>query len=84
MIFYSRYEIRIVGRLDEAAAAAAFGGLTVSARGSVTVLRGELDQAALHGVLERIRFLRLELVDARRIRRFPDLDPVRCRERRPL
>ena len=71
-----RYEIRVAGRLDEAAAAAAFGDLTVSACGSVTVLRGDLDQAALHGVLERIRSLHLELLDARRSRRFPSPSPV--------
>jgi hypothetical protein len=62
-----RYEIRIAGRLDEAAAAA-FGGLSVSARGGVTVIGGKLDQAGLHGVLERIRSLGLELVDVRRVR----------------
>ena len=79
MLLCSRYEIRVAGRLDEAAAASAFGGLNVSARGGVTVLRGELDQAGLHGVLERIRSLRLELLDARRARRFPNLDAARWR-----
>jgi len=78
-----RYEIRIAGRLDEAAAAATFGGLDVSPCGGVTVIRGELDQAGLHGVLERIRSLRLELVDARRVRTFPSLDPARWRESLP-
>ena len=77
---YSRYEIRIAGRLDEATAAAAFGGLTVRARDDVTVIRGELDQAGLHGVLERIRSLQLELVDARRAREFPRLDAVQWHE----
>ena len=70
---YLCYEIRIAGRLDEAAAAAAFGGLNVTARGGVTVIRGELDQAGLHGVLERIRWLHLDLVDARRARDFPSM-----------
>jgi hypothetical protein len=64
------YEIRIAGRLDERAAAA-FAGLDVAARGSVTVIRGEFDQASLHGVLERIRFLGLDLVEARRVRGSP-------------
>jgi hypothetical protein len=78
-----RYEIRIAGRLDDAAAAATFGGLDVSPCGGVTVIRGELDQAGLHGVLERIRSLHLELVDARRARTFPSLDPARWRESLP-
>ena len=30
-------------------------------------IRGDLDQAALHGLLERVRMLRLELVEARRV-----------------
>jgi hypothetical protein len=66
-----RYEIRVAGHLNEAAAAATFGGLNVSTRSGVTVIRGELDQAGLHGVLERIRSLHLELVDARRPGDFP-------------
>jgi hypothetical protein len=67
---HARYEIRIAGRLDERATAA-FAGLEVAARGSVTVIRGELDQAGLHGALERIRFLGLDLVDVRRVRGSP-------------
>jgi hypothetical protein len=73
-----RYEIRIAGRLDDTAAAA-FGGLSVSARGGVTVVGGTLDQAGLHGVLERIRSLGLELVDVRRVRSSAGRD--RCRQR---
>src|SRR5947209_303206 len=63
----ARYEIRIAGRLDETAAAA-FAGLDVTARGGATMIRGEFDQAGLHGALERIRFLGLDLVEARRVR----------------
>jgi hypothetical protein len=59
------YEIRVAGQLDETTAAA-FAGLNVAACGTVTVIAGELDQAALHGLLERIRSLGLELVEARR------------------
>jgi hypothetical protein len=65
-----RYEIRIAGRLDEATAAA-FTGLRVTVRGPVTVLTGDFDQAALHGLLERIRSLGLDLMDARRVRGAP-------------
>ena len=70
-----RYEIRIAGQLDEATAAQ-FAGLDVTSCGPVTVIIGELDQAALHGLLERIRSLGLELVEARRARR-PRPDPAR-------
>ena len=36
--------------------------------GSTLLLRGELDQSALHGVLERARALHLDLLDVRRSR----------------
>jgi hypothetical protein len=64
------YEIRIAGQFDKTAAAA-FEGLTVTVCGSVTVISGELDQAGLHGLLERIRALRLDLAGARRVRDSP-------------
>jgi hypothetical protein len=67
----ARYEIRIAGQLDETAAAA-FAGLKVTARGDVTVVRGEFDQASLQGLLERIRSLGLDLIEARRVRGSPD------------
>jgi hypothetical protein len=58
-----RYEIRLTGRLD-AHWAAWFDGLTVSdERDGTTVLSGPIpDQAALHGVLQRVRDLGLPLV----------------------
>ena len=62
-----QYEIRVtrpLGRsLDDA-----FGDLEVRTDGTAVLLRGELDQSALHGVLERIRLLRWELLDLRRSR----------------
>jgi hypothetical protein len=64
------YEIRIAGRLDEATMIA-FAGLEVAFRGQVTVITGEFDQAALHGLLEKIRSLGLDLVEARRVRAPP-------------
>ena len=60
------YEIRVDGQLDDVRAAA-FGGLDVTCRGQVTIITGEFDQAALHGLLERIWFFGLELIEARRI-----------------
>jgi hypothetical protein len=63
----SLYEIRVAGQLDMAAAAA-FADLSITVSGGMTVLRGEFDQAGLHGLLEWIRALHLDLVDARRVR----------------
>jgi hypothetical protein len=61
------YEIRIAGHLDETALAL-FAGLEVRYRDDATLIIGQLDQAALHGVLEVIRALDLDLLAARRIR----------------
>ena len=57
------YEIRLDGRLDERWASW-FDGMTVEpGPGGVTVLRGLVaDQAALHGLLARLRDLGLPLI----------------------
>jgi hypothetical protein len=61
------YEIRIRGRLGQGLLAA-FEGFEAEVEPPETVLRGTpADQAALHGVLERIQSLGLELVEVRRI-----------------
>jgi hypothetical protein len=62
------YLITVRGRLSPALAEA-FGGLNVTFAPSSTAFRGDLDQAALHGVLERIEALGLELLEVRRINR---------------
>jgi hypothetical protein len=58
-----RYEIRLQGHLDNRWAAW-FDGLTVSHESDgVTVLRGPVvDQAALHGLLQRVRDTGLPLI----------------------
>jgi hypothetical protein len=58
-----RYEIRLTGRLD-AHWAAWFDGLTVNHESDgTTVLSGPVgDQAALHGLLQRVRDLGLPLI----------------------
>lgn len=60
------YVIKVEGRLDEHWADY-FEGLTISyARGTTTLTGPVKDQAALHGVLERIRDLNLNLISAQR------------------
>ena len=60
------YEIRIADQLDEDTLQS-FTGLDVTVRAAVTVITGQFDQAALHGMLEMIRALGLDLLEARRI-----------------
>ena len=62
------YEIRIRGRVSDSLLAS-FEGLDAEFEPAATVLHGtDLDQAALHGVLERLRLLGLELVEVRQTR----------------
>lgn len=63
-----RYEIRLTGHLD-AHWTAWFDGLTVSHESDgTTVISGQIvDQAALHGVLQRVRDLGLPLVSVTRV-----------------
>ncbi len=61
------YEIRVVGSLGPAAQEA-FAGLAMETEPTATVLIGELDQAALHGLIDQVQALGLELVDIRRMR----------------
>ena len=61
------YEIRIADHLSETWRAR-FEGLSIRLDpGGETLLSGALDQAALHGVLVRIRDLGLKLVSVNRI-----------------
>lgn len=63
------YEIRIKGRLSDSVLAA-FEGLSATVEPVETVLHGPVeDQSSLHGLLDRIQSLGLELVE---IRRLPD------------
>jgi hypothetical protein len=61
------YEVRIAGHLS-VTWKARFEGLCMRLDpGGETVLSGTLDQAALHGVLVRVRDLGLKLVSVNRI-----------------
>jgi hypothetical protein len=62
----TRYEITFKGEAG-ARTRAAFEDFEISVGHGVTVLRAELpDQAALHGVIDRIAALGLELTEVRR------------------
>ncbi|HEX5300852.1 MAG TPA: hypothetical protein VFW50_28065 [Streptosporangiaceae bacterium] len=67
------YEIRIAGRVDEATLTS-FAGLAVRLRDDDTIVTGQFDQAALHGMLEMIRSLGLDLLEARRVDAAPPRD----------
>ncbi|MBL8079924.1 MAG: hypothetical protein JNM55_18290 [Anaerolineales bacterium] len=57
------YQIRIEGHLDERW----FEGLDVNPLPEgETLISGEMDQSALHGILNRIRDLGLELISVQR------------------
>lgn len=59
------YEVRVRGEVPDEEAAAL--GLVVVRRASETVLRGAVvDQAELHGLIERVFGLGLDLVEVRR------------------
>ena len=61
------YEIRVKGRLSDSLLTA-FEGMRASVEPVETVLHGPVqDQAALHGLLDRIQSLGLELVEVRRL-----------------
>jgi hypothetical protein len=61
------YEIRIKGRLSDSLLTA-FEGLSATVEPVETVLHGPVpDQSSLHGLLDRIQSLGLELVEIRRL-----------------
>jgi hypothetical protein len=61
------YEITVRGT-GSPRLAASFEGMDVASFAGHTMLRGHLvDQAALHGLLDRVSALGLELVDLRRL-----------------
>jgi hypothetical protein len=66
------YEIRIKGRLSDSLLAA-FEGLTATVEPVETLLYGPVeDQSTLHGLLDRIQSLGLELVEIRRLPTAPE------------
>ena len=70
------YEIRIKGRLSDSLLAA-FEGLTATVEPVETVLHGPIqDQSSLHGLLDRIQSLGLELVEIRQLPALADEAPA--------
>ncbi len=66
----ARYEIRVKGDLDEVLAAGLPSQFTAAPAPAETVVYAEdVDQSALHGLLDRLEQLGIEL---REIRRLPD------------
>ena len=62
-----RYEFHIKGRLSDSLCRA-FEDANSAIKPAETVMRGEVrDQSELHGVLDRIQSLGLELIEVRRI-----------------
>jgi hypothetical protein len=63
----SRYEIRVKGVLDQRWTAW-FDDLEITSDGQETVIRGPVaDQAALHGLLTKVRDLGLFLISVRHL-----------------
>jgi hypothetical protein len=61
------YEIRVRGRVS-AALLATFEGMSSTVEPVETVLHGPVrDQAELHGLIDRIQALGLELIEVRRL-----------------
>jgi hypothetical protein len=60
----THYEVVVRGALGPSLLTA-FDGLTATTTAAATVLRGSIDQAALHRVLDRVDELGLELLDIR-------------------
>ena len=60
------YLITIVGGLGEIGREA-FGDFRIESNGTNTVLAAEMDQAALHGALNRLMALAIEVVELRRL-----------------
>jgi hypothetical protein len=67
MMHGATYELTFKGEAGDALAAA-FDGFTLSTAAGVTVVRGDLpDQAALHGLLDRVNALGLEVLGVRQV-----------------
>ena len=63
------YEIRVKGRLSDTVTST-FEDFTASVKPAETTLRGEVrDQSELHGLLDQLQTLGLELIEVKRLDR---------------
>lgn len=60
------YEIRVVGSLGPTGRQA-FTDVAIDVEPATTVLYGDMDQAGLHALLDRVRALGLELIEITRV-----------------
>ena len=61
------YEIRVKGRLSDTVTST-FEDFTASVKPAETTLRGEVrDQSELHGLLDQLQTLGLELIEVKRL-----------------
>lgn len=74
------YQIRVEGQLD-CNWADWFGGMTIAPQADGdTVLTGAIDQAALYGLLKKVRDLGMPLVSVNRVKRCaPDVSEVKSK-----
>ena len=63
----NHYEVRVVGALGPATREA-FADLLIDVEPMSTVLAGDLEQADLHALLDRVRALGLELIEIKQSR----------------
>ena len=71
-----RYEIRLRGHLDSRWAAWFDGMSLMNESDGITVIRGPvIDQAALHGSLQKMRDLNLPLISVTQVDPDPSADP---------
>jgi hypothetical protein len=70
------YEIRVAGHLDPRWAAS-FDGLRLTHQGDgTTVIHGPvIDQAALHGMLQKLRDVGLPLISVAQLNKTPTIEP---------
>ena len=69
------YEIRVAGQLGSQWSEW-FAGLRVTPKDGDTLLAGPIDQAALHGVLRRVRDLGMPLISVARIEPAPSTQRI--------
>jgi len=77
-----RYEIRLKGHLDSRWSAWFDGMSLINESDGITVIRGPvIDQAALHGLLQKLRDLNLPLISVTQVDPDPGADPPSTAQR---